>query len=326
MSQTLGMLHLRVVSPPDRTDSVLGLLRADPATFNLSLLSGAAIDPAGDLVQCDVAREGVNDVITALRELGLHREGSIALDHIDVSVSDAAAEAERRAPGYGSDAAVWEEVDARVRDESVLTAGFLAFLVIAALIAAVGLIEDSPVLIVGAMVVGPEFGPIAGLSVGIFKGRAGRVRVALTTLVLGLTAGVVGACGATAVLDVAGLVPDGYSPHEQSLTGFIVDPSVLSFVVALLAGVAGTLSLTQAKAGALIGVLISVTTIPATAAIGVGAALGDWGDAGGAAAQLGVNVLALIIAGVLTLWIQREAWEQVSDGYRARRLEREATR
>lgn len=306
------MLQLRVVSPADRTDKVLGVLRSDPAAFNLSLLRGAALDPVGDLVLCDIAREGVNDVVAELRSLGLHKDGTVALSHIDVSVSDAAAEAEQRAPGQPGDAAVWEEVDARVRDESVLTASFLAFIVIAALIAAVGLVEDAPILIVGAMVVGPEFGPVAGLSVGLFKRRGFRVRIALTTLAIGLAAGAAAAFAATAVADLLDLVPAGFSPSVQPLTGFIVDPSPLSFVVALLAGVTGTLSLTQAKSGALIGVLISVTTIPAVAAMGVSGALGRWDDAGGAAVQLGLNLVALVLAGVLTLWVQREAWERIA--------------
>jgi uncharacterized hydrophobic protein (TIGR00271 family) len=306
------VLHLRIVSPPARTEEVLDTLRTHAAAYNLAVLPGAGLDPPGDLVLCDIAREGMNRVLADLRGLGIDSEGSIAVEHIAVSVSEAARDAERRAPGYGSDAAVWEEVEARVRDESVLTGGFLAFLVVAALIAAVGLVEDSPILIVGAMVVGPEFGPIAGLSVGLFKGSARRVRIAVTTLAIGLGAGAVAGFVATALADRAGLVPERFSPHVQPLTGFIVDPSILSFVVALLAGVAGTLSLTQAKAGALIGVLISVTTIPAVAAIGVAGALGSWEDAGGAAVQLGLNVVALVLAGVVTLWVQRAVWDRVA--------------
>ncbi len=65
------------------------------------------------------------------------------------------------------------------------------------------------------------------------------------------------------------------------------------------------LSLTSAKSGALVGVLISVTTIPAAANIGVAAAYGEWGDAGGAALQLGINLGGIVVAGVLTLYIQR---------------------
>jgi hypothetical protein len=52
-------------------------------------------------------------------------------------------------------------------------------------------------------------------------------------------------------------------------------------------------------------VLISVTTIPAASNIGVAAAYGDWDEAGGAAAQLGINLSSIVVAGVLTLFIQR---------------------
>jgi uncharacterized hydrophobic protein (TIGR00271 family) len=312
------MLHLRIVSPPDRTDAVLDALRGEPAVAGLILLSGAAQVPRGDLVLCDVAREGGNDVVQTLRRLDIHRHGSIAVEHVEVVVSDAAAEAERRAPGFSSDAAVWEEVDARVRDESALTVGYVIFLVVAALIAAVGLVEDAPILIVGAMVVGPEFGPIAGLSVGLFKRRGWRIRTALTSLVVGLAVGAAATFVATVLADAAGLVPAGFSPHSQPLTGFIVDPSFLSFAVAFLAGIAGTLSLTQAKAGALVGVLISVTTIPAVAAMGVAGALGSWDDAAGATVQLALNLVALVLAGVLTLWVQREAWDKLAEVRRHR--------
>jgi uncharacterized hydrophobic protein (TIGR00271 family) len=306
------VFHLRLVVPPERTPAVVQRLRAHPATFAVARFTGAAVDPEGDIVTCDLAREAVNDVVEMLRSLELHREGSIAIEHVDVSISDAAATAEQRAPGYGSDAAVWEEVDARVRDESYLTAGFVAFLVVAAIIAAAGVIEDSAILIVGAMVVGPEFGPIAGLAVGLSKRSWKRVRIALVTLMIGFAAGIVAAYFATLAADAGGLVPNGFSPHSQPVTGFVTDPSIASFVVAFFAGIAGTLSLTQAKAGALIGVLISVTTIPALAAVGVASAVGAWEDAGAALAQLTLNVCALVLAGVVTLWVQRRAWAQFS--------------
>ena len=75
--------------------------------------------------------------------------------------------------------------------------------------------------------------------------------------------------------------------------------------MAVVAGAAGVLSLTSAKSGALIGVLISVTTIPAAANIGVAAAYGEWGDAGGAAGQLSLNLFGIVAAGVVTLFVQR---------------------
>jgi uncharacterized hydrophobic protein (TIGR00271 family) len=305
------LVHLRIVSPSDRTDRALAVVSGGGAAANVAVLRGASLAPVGDLILCDVAREGVNDVVSGLRELDLHHLGSIAIADIDVSVSDAAAAAERNVRGSGSEAAVWEEVDARVRDESELTISFLVFLVVAGLIAAVGLIEDSPVLIVGAMVVGPEFGPIAGLSVGLYKRRATRIRLALRTLLVGVIVGVTAVALATMAGERLGVVASGWSASIQPLTGFVVKPSALAFTVALLAGVVGTLSLTQAKAGALIGVLISVTTIPAVAAIGVSIALGEWDDAAGATGQLALNVLGLVLAAVVTLWVQRAAWDRI---------------
>jgi NADH:ubiquinone oxidoreductase subunit K len=83
------------------------------------------------------------------------------------------------------------------------------------------------------------------------------------------------------------------------------NPNVYSAVVALLAGVVGVLSLTTAKSGALIGVLISVTTIPAAANIGVAAAYSDWDNMAGALAQLVVNIVTIVAAGDATLLLQR---------------------
>ena len=59
----------------------------------------------------------------------------------------------------------------RTREDATLSITFVTFLVLACLLAAVGVITDSPVTIVGAMVVGPEFGPLAGIAVGLVRRR-----------------------------------------------------------------------------------------------------------------------------------------------------------
>ena len=78
--------------------------------------------------------------------------------------------------------------------------------------------------------------------------------------------------------------------------------------MAVAAGVIGVLSLTTAKSSVLVGVLISVTTIPAAANIGVAAAYHDWSTAWGATAQLLVNLTSIFIAGFTTLYIQRRRY------------------
>ena len=117
------------------------------------------------MILCDVAREDASVIVSDLRELDVDTEGSIAIEHIDSAISAVAAAAEQAAAGQPGDAVVWEEVESRTSENIELNGVFLAFMALACLIASVGIFLDSPILIVGAMIVGPEFGPIAGLCV-----------------------------------------------------------------------------------------------------------------------------------------------------------------
>ena len=299
------MIHLRIVAPAREAQQALEILHGSPAVLNVVYLHGAAQKPDGDVILCDVARESASLILGDLKELEIPRVGSIAVEHIDITMSDAAVAAEKAAPGLPSDAVVWEEVEQRTSENTELSISFVAFMVLAMQIGAVGILLDQPILIVGAMVVGPEFGPLAGLSVALVQRRANLARRSLAALGVGFPAGIVLAGLATLVFKGIGAAPDDFLTSSNNLTGFISQPDFFSFFVAFVAGTVGILSLTNAKSGALIGVLISVTTIPAASNIGVAAAYGDWHDAGGAAGQLAINLTSIVVAGVLTLYVQR---------------------
>ena len=282
----------------------MDLLVINPAVVNITILPGAARKPDGDLVSFDVAREAANDVITALRALDLHRVGSITIDRIDTSLSDVAASAEAHAPGDPSDAVIWEEVEARVRAEAGWSLSFSLLLVVSALIAAIGVLVDSPILIVGAMVVGPEYGPVSLVAYGLATRRAARVWRGTRALAFGLPIAV-GACALfTVALRVTDRVPAAYRAGARPLTSFIASPDLFAVIVAVLAGVAGAVTLAEARHGALVGVLISVTTIPAAANIGVALAMGRLREASGALGQLVLNLILLVLAGALTFRTQ----------------------
>jgi len=304
------VLHLRIISPPDRTARVERLLADSVAVTHVVVLPGVARDPAGDLITCDVAREGASDLIEKLRDLGIERDGSIMLERVDATLSRSADRAERRAPGFGVDAVVWEEVEHTTAEESTLSAAYLIFMSVATVIAGIGVLLDQPILIVGAMVVGPEFGPLAGLCVGLVRGRPALARRAAVALAVGFPVGVAVTVLTTWLLDLAGLVERSMLLADRPLTSFIWQPDALSWVVGFLAGIAGMLSLTSAKAGTLVGVLISVTTVPAAANVAVALAYGVANEAAGSALQLLINVAAIVTAGVLTLLIQRFAWRR----------------
>jgi uncharacterized hydrophobic protein (TIGR00271 family) len=299
------MVHLRIVAPANRSQQVVDLLEGSASTCNLILLPGAARKPPGDVILCDVAREDASVIIGDLRELQIPRDGSIAIEQIDSQLSEGAERAIRAARGAPSDAVVWEEVEARTSESTELGGHFLTFMVLACLIAAIGIYLDSPILIIGGMVVGPEFGPIAGFCVAIVHRRADEAWRSLAALAVGFPLAILAAYLFTLFAKATGLLDADIESSRHALSDFISHPDAFSFIVAALAGAAGVLSLTSAKSGALIGVLISVTTILAAANIGIAAALGDWSDWRGSIAQLAVNLVAIVLAGVGTLYVQR---------------------
>jgi uncharacterized hydrophobic protein (TIGR00271 family) len=300
------MIHLRLVVPTELTDDVDALMCESEAVSSVIRIEGAARKPKGDVILCDVAREDASVIIGDLKELGLHKDGTIAVEEVDSALSEAAAAAEKAAAGLPSDAVVWEEVESRTSEQTELGASFLAFMAIATMIAAVGVMIDSQILIIGAMVVGPEFGPIAGFCVAVVHKRGDLARRSIVALAVGFPVAITSAFLLTFALRGTGSAPDEVA--KRPFTDFISHPDEFTVIVALLAGVAGVLSLTSAKSGALIGVLISVTTIPAAGNIGVAAAYGDGDEWVGAMEQLSLNLVAIIAAGITTLFIQRRLY------------------
>jgi len=230
-----------------------------------------------------------------------------------VAMSASADLAEQAAAGNSSEAVVWAEVSERTNSDSQATTSFLVLMALAMAIAAVGILIDSLVLIVGAMALGPEFGPISNIAYGLHRLRPSRVRRGLTTLALGFGVGIMVAWGLTELVQLIDRVPTPYENGQRPLTSFISHPDVFSGIVAVLAGVAGTVSLLESKSSALIGMFISVTTIPAAANIGVAIAMGEFHEAQGALIQLVVNVLCIVVAAAVTMTVARRGWHRTRD-------------
>jgi uncharacterized hydrophobic protein (TIGR00271 family) len=305
------LLQLRVTVPEDRTDRVRELFENDPGTAHLAVLPGASVSPAGDLVLADVARESADALVSALRDLDVHRDGAIALTTIDAAVSSAARRAEERAPGDAADAVVWEQVVRTTDADSALSVSYVTFLTIATMLAAIAIINDSAILVIGAMVLGPEFAPLAALAVALVHGRRRIARTATVSLVVGFAV----AIGLTALLTLVGRWLGWYGTElltaDRPETGFITAPDRWSVVVAVLAGIAGVLSLTSAKSGALVGVFISVTTVPAAADMALSLALGGAAEFTRAATQLGINLVGILAAATATLALQKLLWRRL---------------
>lgn len=313
-----ALLHVRVVLVEEHRAPAVTFVTDHVAVTNVIHLAGAALEPAGDVLLFDVAREAVNEVLRVLREMGVTERGSITVVHSRLSLGSEVERAEVDAPGDPDRVVVWAEIDADVEAGVRITPTYLAYFVVAAIIAGVGILADAPVLIVGAMVVGPEFGPLVAIAYGIERRRWWLLRRALLALAIGVALAVASTVLLYLALDVTGSIPDAYASGVRPLTGFISRPDVLSAVVACAAAVAGVLSLTYERSSTLVGVLVSVTTIPAIADIGIEAAAASWADAWGALGQLVVNVLCLVVVGAITLRVQRRLTPQTLSALRRR--------
>src|SRR4029079_10875320 len=165
---------------------------------------------------------------------------------LDTTLSDRATAAEEAVPGDPDDAVIWEQVVARTGDESRLSVSFQAFLTIACLLAAIGAVTNSPVTVVGAMVLGPEFGPLAAVAVGLVLRRGDLIRRGLLALAVGFPIAMGATALAAIVFERVGLFTTD-ALEDGDKVDVIYPVGWFSLIVALLAGAAGMLALTSAK-------------------------------------------------------------------------------
>jgi uncharacterized hydrophobic protein (TIGR00271 family) len=161
-------------------------------------------------------------------------------------------------------------------------------------------------------VVGPEYGAILSLAFGVTRRDASRVLRSAAALVAGFTLAVAGALLLALIIRGAGLEPTAYALGIRPVSKLIDTPNWFSFIVAVLAGVVGVVSLTEARSSTLIGVFISVTTIPAASDIGVSLAFHNQSEAWGSALQLLLNVTVLTAVAVAGLPAQRALWRRAA--------------
>ncbi|HEY5184076.1 MAG TPA: DUF389 domain-containing protein [Actinomycetes bacterium] len=302
------MLHLRIYAPASQREAVAAVLRDHPAVSSLAVLVDASVRPPGDVILADVAREAANDVIDRVRATGVQAEGAIQIEPVRTWISREGLDAERRTPGSSADAVVWADVVQRAYEDSELTWSYVSFMLLATLLASIAIVLDSPVLLVGAMVLGPEFGAIAALGLALVRRRRRLFSLALRTVVVGFASSIV----ATTLLVLVGrwlgwIVRDDVAGLRPS-TAFIYQPGRWSLVVAVIAGAAGVLSLTSARTTGLVGVFVSVTTVPAAGNVALGLAFGVREEVWGSTLQLLINITGMAIAGWATLAVQSAVW------------------
>jgi uncharacterized hydrophobic protein (TIGR00271 family) len=290
---------LRAFADPDTTEAVIATLEAQDHVRHI-VLGGVTSDTGKALVTAEVDAESADASLEALLDLGLHAS--------DLSVSKVDFARPVGPDGIVADARedheslVWTVVVDAAAESIGLRPTYLVYMLAAGVIAAFGVAEGSSVLIVGAMAVSPDLLPMSAACVALAALRRRLFAHALSTLLPGLLLAVVAAYLLTLVLRAIGQV-SAATDIQSGVIGDLATVNVATVGVALAAGVAGMLAF-ENRAGAAVGVAISVTTIPAAAYIGVAAGISQWHGALGALTVLVVNLGLLFLAGTLTIIAQ----------------------
>ncbi len=303
------MYHIRLTTSTETTPQVLEVLSESSGAVNVIVLPGSSRHPDGDMVQCDLVPDVANAVIHRLRSLGPEQRGPIAVDKLDTAIIRSHREMIKPLVSDREVAPVWEVVDATIRANATYPFSFYLLLVCAGLLAAVGILTNSQILIVGAMVVGPEYNAILGAALGITEHNRRPVRRGLIALGVGFSLAIAASFLFSLIIHGSGQTPRDYLLGFRPVSDLISRPNLFSVVVAVVAGIVGVVSILQARASTLIGVFISVTTLPAAADIGVSLAYRQWSDAWSATQQLVLNAVILLVVGVVTLIAQRRFWK-----------------
>jgi uncharacterized hydrophobic protein (TIGR00271 family) len=279
-SATMGS----VVESLARLDGV-SRLRSVTATRPGHVLVGGVVSPAA-----------VDPLLAELRRLGVPDTG-ITLSRVEV-VGQAVA-------GSAETTLVWADVLSAAWHHARPIGRYLAFMLVAGVIACYGVTERNVILIVGAMAVSPDLLPITAIGVGIV-GRSPRlIGEAFLTLALGLLVTSLASAIFAFAQDQLDLLRSGFSLSEAAnALGGLTTVNDETIAVALVAGAAGMLAL-ETRASSAVGVAVSVTTIPAAAYLGVAAGLGKVGTAVGALGVLGMNVAMMVLGASAALVVQR---------------------
>jgi len=247
------------------------------------------------LVTADLAPEAVDSTLEKMQSLGVPAKDVILFELETIGHSTA----QRPLATV-----IWSDLLSQAGANARPLARYLIFMAAAGIIAAFGVIYTNTTLIVGAMAISPDLLPITAAATALVLRRWSLVGRSVGALIIGL--GCACAVGAvmTAVLHGTGLIPIHLRPNHTGFLDGLATVNIATPIVALAAGIVAILGL-ETRASTAVGVAISVTTIPASAVLGVAAGLGRLDQAAGALTVLGINVAMILVGSTVTLLTQR---------------------
>ena len=298
----MALRLLELIVDNEDEDTLRGCLPDEP-----HMVTRESLD--GDRVQLRVVLESgaVEEVIESVEEcLGDRYQGLIhglratlpRPDPEEEEEEDPSPEAEER------DRVNIDELVAEVQTALNPDVSYIAWNMLASVIACLGLIRDNVAIVIGGMIVAPLLSPSVGLAVATTLGDLRLARRAAWTSLVGLGA-------ALAIAAVMGFATD-FDPEVRQIT-LRTHLDFGDFLLAGSAGVIAVLATVAERTLAQVGVMVAVALLPPLATAGLLVGVGDWRAAGSALLLLAVNIVGINLAGVVTLLVLRVLPRETDD-------------
>ena len=184
-----------------------------------------------------------------------------------------------------------DDIARSVYDNGGLDSRYLTMTVMSAAIAVLGLMLNSPAVVIGAMLLSPMMGPIVALGFSVALLDLDEMQHSVKAIVVGVALALVVAVILTAV-----------SPLKEPTSEILARtrPNFFDLLIAVFSGLAGAYGVIRQRGDTIIGVAIATALMPPIATVGFGLGTGDLGIAGGAFYLFMTNLVAIALAATLT--------------------------
>ena len=294
------MLLLKAVCPTALVDDVIKLVTETHGTGRISLSRGTEVDDGLDIIETEIPDVSVDQLIAGLAELDGWETGDVTLTTVGEGERFEFANGEAIAVGDSEGALGSQQVRMMLRHLVRVDYQYVLLMMMAALIATVGLIGGLAIAIIGAMAFSPDLGRLNAMGFAILIRDLRLMLRASRSLAVGMVIAITLAAAGTLLLQAVGATNDPLSEIPERLTDFVSVLDGFTVTVAVAAGIAAMVVFIAERGSAAVGVGVSITTIPAAAYIGIAIAERAWSQAGDAGIVLIVNIASVVVAEVVT--------------------------
>ena len=307
-NQNMRLIQISV--PEEQQDAIVDVLREKQLGYRLTAGTGEQDNEV--LIDFVAPADAVEHVLDDLRETGFDRHSYTISLNAEFAHFEHADEVQNRwadSPNKLAPAAL----RSKAKDLRRNTRSYIWMMVLSAIVATAGLLQGSPAVVVGSMVIAPIVSPVLTASIGALRNDRDMFIDSIHMQAIGLAVAVLTATAFALVLKQFHVVPVILAVEQMDLISLRIAPGILALSVGLAAGAAGAYGLATKGDVALVGVMIAAALIPTAATAGIGLAWGNFVVAMGASLLLILSMIGINIGGTAMLYYLEYRPDQVDE-------------